>query len=156
MARLVFNTAFRMVTPLLPAFRDGLGVSIERLSLALVWRSLVGALGPFLAFIADRRGRKAGMLAGLFLFSSGIAIVALWPTFIGFSAALIVSTLGKFVFDPAMQAHLGDQVPYARRGFVLAMAELGWKPRVTFEQLIKNMVEDEKKSLETSGGVAVT
>lgn len=122
----MFNTAFRMITPLLPAFRDGLGVSISRLSNALTWRSLAGAAGPFLASIADTRGRKTGMLAGMFLFSSGIAIVAVWPTFLGFTIALVVSTLGKFVFDPAMQAYLSDRVPYKRRGFILAIAELGW------------------------------
>ncbi|MEK6256915.1 MAG: MFS transporter [Chloroflexota bacterium] len=125
-ARLVFNTAFRMVTPLLPAFRDGLGVSLKQLAVPLTWRSLAGALGPFLASIADTRGRKVGMLVGLFLFSSGISIVIFWPTFLGFTIALVVSTLGKFVFDPAMQAYLGDRVPFERRGFVLAMAELGW------------------------------
>jgi predicted MFS family arabinose efflux permease len=125
-ARVVFNTAFRMITPLLPAFRDGLGVSVPRLSIALTWRSLVGVVGPFLASIADTRGRKTGMLTGMFLFSSGLAIVVLWPTFLGFAVALVISTLGKFVFDPAMQAYLGDRVPYERRGFILAIAELGW------------------------------
>ena len=115
-----------MITPLLPAFRDGLGVSVRQLSQPLTWRSLAGAAGPFLASIADTHGRKVGMLVGLFLFSSGIAIVAFWPTFIGFSLALVISTLGKFVFDPAMQAYLGDRVPFERRGFVLALAELGW------------------------------
>ena len=125
-ARVVFNTAFRMVTPLLPAFRDGLGVSVQRLSLALTWRSLVGATGPFLASIAESRGRKVGMLTGMFLFSSGIAIVVFWPTIWGFTLALVVSTLGKTVFDPAMQAYLGERIPYERRGFILGIVELGW------------------------------
>jgi len=125
-ARLVFNTAFRMITPLLPAFRDGLGVGKEQIAGALGLRSLFGATGPFLAYIAETRGRKVGMLVGMFLFSSGIAIVAVWPTFLGFTLALVVSTLGKYVFDPAMQAYLGDRIPYKRRGFILALVELGW------------------------------
>jgi len=115
-----------MITPLLPAFRDGLGVGKEQIAAALGLRSLFGAAGPFLAYIAETRGRKVGMLVGMFLFSSGIAIVAVWPTFLGFALALVISTLGKFVFDPAMQAYLGDRIPYERRGLILAMAELGW------------------------------
>ena len=125
-ARVVFNTAFRMITPLLPAFRDGLGVGKEQIAGALGWRSLMGAAGPFLASIAETRGRKVGMLAGMFLFSSGIAIVVVMPTFWGFALALVISTLGKYVFDPAMQAYLGDRIPYKRRGFILALVELGW------------------------------
>ena len=35
-------------------------------------------------------------------------------------------TIGKYVFDPSMQAFLGDTVPYARRGKALALTELGW------------------------------
>ena len=99
---------------------------MQRLSLALTWRSMVGVLSPFLASIADTRGRKMGLLTGMFLFSSGIATVVFWPTFLGFALALVLSTLGKYMFDPAMQAYLGDRIPYERRGFVLAMAELGW------------------------------
>jgi len=117
---------FRMVYPLLPAFRDGLGVSLAHLSQALTWRSLAGMVAPFLASIADSRGRKTGMLFGTLLFSSGVAVVVFWPTFAGFTAALILSTLGKFAFDPAMQAYIGDRVRYERRGLVLALTEVGW------------------------------
>ena len=115
-----------MITILLPAFRDGLGVGKEQIAAALGLRSLFGATGPFLAYIAETRGRKVGMLAGMFLFSSGIAIVVVMPTFWGFALALVISTLGKYVFDPAMQAYLGDRIPYKRRGFILALVELGW------------------------------
>jgi predicted MFS family arabinose efflux permease len=43
-----------------------------------------------------------------------------------FTAALVLMTVGKYVFDPAMQAYLGDRIPYARRGAALAVSELGW------------------------------
>jgi predicted MFS family arabinose efflux permease len=39
---------------------------------------------------------------------------------------LILSMLGKYVYDPSLQAYLGDRVVYQRRGRVLAIAELGW------------------------------
>ena len=125
-ARLVITTSFRMVYPLLPAFRDGLGVSLEALSRALAARSLAAAASPFIASLADSRGRKTGMLAGMGLFILGASIVLLWPTFPGFVIALIFTGLGKYVFDPAMQAYLGDRVPYERRGLALTLTELAW------------------------------
>jgi predicted MFS family arabinose efflux permease len=125
-ARLVLTTSFRMVYPLLPAFRDGLGVSFEAISRALAGRSLAAAIGPFVASLADSRGRKTGMLVGLVLFVFGAAIVIFWPTFPGFVLALVFTGLGKFVFDPAIQAYLGDRVPYSERGLMLTIIEIAW------------------------------
>lgn len=125
-ARLLITTAYRMVYPLLPAFQEGLGVSLEALSRALAGRSAAAALAPFLASLADSRGRKTGMLVGLALFIAGTATVVFWPTFFGFVLAMILSGLGKYAFDPAMQAYIGDRVPYQRRGFALTLTELAW------------------------------
>jgi predicted MFS family arabinose efflux permease len=74
----------------------------------------------------ENRGRKVGMLTGLSLFSSGVLLVVLWPTYPIFFLSLILTTLGKYMFDPLMQGYLGDKVPYHRRGLALAVTELGW------------------------------
>ncbi len=66
------------------------------------------------------------MLFGLFLFTLGLGLVVIWPTFPVFLLALILSILGKYTYDPSMQAYLGDRVVYERRGRVLAIIELGW------------------------------
>lgn len=124
--RVVLNTMHRMVYPFLPVIGRGLGVGLPMLSLALTIRSLAGASGLFLAPVADVRGRKQGMLFGLLLFTGGVAIVALRPSFITFILALILTMLGKYVFDPAMQAYLGDRVPYQQRGRILAITEMAW------------------------------
>lgn len=124
--RLVLNTMHRMVYPFLPVFGRGLGVSLPALSAALTSRSLFGVLGPFLAALADSRGRKIGMLLGLGLFTFGALVVVVFPVFPGFMAALILTAAGKYIFDPSMQAYLGDRVAYGRRGRVLAITELGW------------------------------
>lgn len=126
LARLVITTSFRMVYPLLPAFRDGLGVSLGAISQAVAARALASAISPFLAATADSRGRKAGMLFGLALFAAGCATVVFWPSFAGFVLGLVLAGLGKYVFDPAMQAYLGDRVPYGRRGLTLTVTELAW------------------------------
>lgn len=116
----------RMVYPFLAVFSRGLGIDLATLSLALTIRSLIGTVGPFIATIGDSRGRKLTMMLGLGLFTAGASVVVFWPTFLAFAVALILTTLGKFVFDPPMQAYLGDRVPYERRGRVLAVTELGW------------------------------
>ncbi len=124
--RLIFNTLFRMVYPFLPVFSRGLGVNISTLSLAITNRSLVGMLGPFLTALANRRGRKFGMLFGIGLFATGAVIIAIWPSFPAFMIMLMLTTLGKYGFDPSMQAYLGDRIPYQRRGLVISFTELGW------------------------------
>jgi predicted MFS family arabinose efflux permease len=124
--RTVLNTMHRMVYPFLPALGRGLGVDLQTLSLALTARSAAGIFGPFLASIADSRGRKAGMLFGLLLFTGGVSLVVFWPVFTSFLIALILAALGKYAFDPSMQAYLGDRVAYNRRGLAIAVTELSW------------------------------
>jgi predicted MFS family arabinose efflux permease len=124
--RVVLNTMYRMVYPFLTAFGRGMGVDLPTLTLALTARSLAGVFGPFIGSIGDIRGRKTGMLFGLFLFIVGVSLVIIWPTFPAFVAALILSLLGKYVYDPSLQAYLGDRVAYQQRGRVLAISELGW------------------------------
>ena len=124
--RVVLNTMHRMIYPFLLTFGRGLGVDMAALTLAVTARSLVGASGPFLAWVADNHGRKVGMIFGLVLFVLGASLVIIWPTYLAFCLALLLTILGKYVFDPAMQAYLGDRVSYERRGRVLGITEMGW------------------------------
>ena len=124
--RTIFNTMHRMVYPFLGTFARGLGVDITALSFALTGRSLVGAFVPLIASVSDQRGRRFGMLAGSTLFTFGVALVAIWPSLWTLTAALILALLGKYMFDPAMQAYFGDRIAYQRRGLALAVTELGW------------------------------
>ena len=115
-----------MVYPFLAVLARGVGVDIISMSYALTARSLIGTVGPFAATVANRRGRRFGMLAGIGLFTLGTAIVVFWPTFPALVLSIILSTLGKYIFDPSMQAWLGDRIPYARRGRTMAVTEFGW------------------------------
>lgn len=126
MARVVVTTAIRMVYPFLPVFSRSLGVDLRMLSNALTLRAATGIIGPFLASIGDLRGRKTGILAGTILFTSGFAVIVVWPTFPGFTLSLILTMIGNLIFVPSMQAYLGDWVPYRRRGLVMGLTEFGW------------------------------
>ncbi|MCC6300322.1 MAG: MFS transporter [Anaerolineales bacterium] len=124
--RTILNTMHRMVYPFLAVFARGLGVDLTTFSFAITARSLVGALSPTLAPIADRRGRKFGLLAGAFSFTLGMSLVAIFPNIVTFSAAMVLAIIGKYLFDPAMQAYFGDRVPYGQRGAALAVTEFSW------------------------------
>ena len=105
---------------------EGLGISLVAITRMYAGQSLVGIISPFLASLADTRGRRTGMLSGLILFSLGTLLVSLFPTSLGFLLFLILSMLGKAIFDPSMQAYFGDSIPYHRRGFVLGITETSW------------------------------
>ncbi len=124
--RVVLHTLYRMVYPFLSVFARGLGVDLAQLSVALTARSMMGFLGPFLATIADRYGRKISMLLGLGLVIIASLMIWLFPSFPMFFAGLMLSMLGNLMFVPAMQAFIGDRVPYEKRGRVLGITELSW------------------------------
>jgi predicted MFS family arabinose efflux permease len=124
--RMIFSTLHRMVYPFLAIFARGLGVELATISYALTARNAVGAVGPFAAAVADQRGRRFGMLLGAVFFMVGAAVVVFWPSFPGLVISLVLATLGSYIFDPGMQAYIGDRVPYEQRGRTIAITEFGW------------------------------
>jgi len=124
--RTILNTMHRMVYPFLSIFARGLGVDVTALQYAMTARNFVGVFAPITAPIADQRGRKFGMLTGIVIFTFGVALVALFPNIITLSITLILALLGKYIFDPAMQAYFGDRIPYEQRGTALAVTEVAW------------------------------
>jgi len=124
--RIIFNTMHRMIYPFLNIFAHGLGVEFNTLSRIVAARNFVGIFGPAFAPMADKRGRKFAMLLGIIFFTSGMAAVAFRPSLLTFGLALLLALLGKYLFDPAMQAYFGDRISYERRGTALAITEAAW------------------------------
>ncbi len=124
--RIILNTMHRMIYPFLTIFARGLGVELSTLSQIVATRNFVGIFGPVFAPIADKRGRKFAMLLGISFFTAGMLSVALYPSLLTFGLALLLALLGKYLFDPAMQAYFGDRIPYERRGTALAITEAAW------------------------------
>jgi predicted MFS family arabinose efflux permease len=124
--RFILHTSYRMMYPFLTTFAVGMGVDVQAISLAIAAYSTSGAFSPFLASIADSRGRKAGILLGLGVFLVGPLLIVLRPGYPSFFAAMIFTSIGVSVFVPTTHAYLGDQVPYERRGLVISISELSW------------------------------
>jgi predicted MFS family arabinose efflux permease len=124
--RFILHAAQRMVYPFLPIFASGLNVSVDTISYALGFATLASILSPFLAPVADRRGRRAGMLLGIVLFTLGMAVVVVSPTEIGFIMAMLLSTMGINLAVPSIHSYISDITEYSRRGLVLAITEVSW------------------------------
>jgi MFS transporter, DHA1 family, inner membrane transport protein len=124
--RIILNTLQRMIYPFLSIFARGLGVDVRALSLALAGRNLSGIFSPVLAPLADQRGRKFAMLAGILTFIVGVGAVAISPNLLTFSIALVLGIFSNSLFFPAIQAYFGDRIPYEQRGTALAITEMAW------------------------------
>jgi predicted MFS family arabinose efflux permease len=125
-ARMLINTGFRMVYPFLPTIARGLGVDVRSIALSITARSSLGLAAPFIGSMGDTIGRKRSMFLGLLAFSIGFLMVIIWPTYPSLFLALMMNALGKIIFDPSMQAYLGDRTMYQQRGRAIAITELGW------------------------------
>lgn len=124
--RAIMNVNTRMVYPFLMVFARGLGVDLKTISTTLTIRSFFGVLTPFLAPLAEKHSRRSGMLLGTALFAIGSGLVVLWPSLTAFGIALSITFLGMYVYMSAVQAYLGDRVPYAQRGRAMSIFELAW------------------------------
>ena len=126
LARLVVNTAHRMVYPFLPTFARGLGIDLGAVALGVTARASLGLISPLFGSLADRHGRRRSMLAGLTILAASMWLVTVWPTYPALFAALVLAGVSKQIFDPAMQAYIGDRVSYAQRGLAIAATEVSW------------------------------
>ena len=126
MARLCLNTGLRMVYPFAPAFARQLHVPVTAVYRLVTIRALAGFLSPLFGPLSERFGRKAIMFGSMIFFSAGCLLVWLWPSYWLLGAALIIISIAKVIYDPAMQAYVGETVPYRQRGKALAVTELSW------------------------------
>ncbi|HQK04820.1 MAG TPA: MFS transporter [Anaerolineaceae bacterium] len=126
LVRMIININTRMVYPFLNSFSSGLGVDLVTISLAMTVRSISGAISLFLTPLADRHGRKAGMLLGIAIFILGALLVVIWPGFLTFTISISLTFLGMFVYLSSTQAYISDHVRAGWRGTALGLVETGW------------------------------
>lgn len=126
LARLLLNSGTRMTYPFLPALARGLGVPLAGIEQLITLRNLSGFLGPLFGPLSDRYGRRPVLVGAMLFFSAGCLVVVIWPAYWPLGITLAIIAVAKVIYDPAMQAFLGDTVPYRLRGRALAVTELSW------------------------------
>ncbi len=124
--RFIVTTGTRLVYPFLPAIARGLNVTPAEIATILALRSLLAIPASGLGTLSERFGRKPLLIIALVLFAAGNGLVFLVPTYWILGLSLTVGNLAKTVHDPVMHAHLGDTIPYARRGRAVAITEFSW------------------------------
>jgi predicted MFS family arabinose efflux permease len=126
LTRLFINTARRFAYPFAPVLSRSLGVSLPAITGIIAVNQLTGIIALFFGPMGDRWGYRNMMLAGLGLLVIGMFSGWLFPFYGMVLTALFLSGLGKTVFDPAIQAYIGNRVPYSRRGMVIGIIETSW------------------------------
>jgi len=126
LARLFLNTGLRMVYPFAPALARGLDVPLVSIYNLVTIRNFAGFLSPAFGPLSERYGRKPLIAGALLFFSLGCLLVVTWPRYWFLGLALCIIAVAKVIYDPAMQAYLGDTIPYRERGRAIAVTELSW------------------------------
>src|SRR5512134_1683595 len=126
LSRLALNMQMRVIYPFLPAISRGLGVPLGTTSLLLTARAIANLSSPLYGALSDRYGRRALMLAGLVILTTGTLFVALAPSFGAVLIAVAFLSLCKAVYDPAVLAYLGDNIAYEQRGRMMGILALMW------------------------------
>jgi DHA1 family inner membrane transport protein len=126
LARLVLNTSRRFAYTFAPALSRGLGVPLPAITRLIAINQATGVLSPFFGPLGDRWGYRVMMLAGLSVLTAGMLAGGLVPVYGMVLLALLLAGLGKSFFDPALQAYVGERVPYQRRGLAMGFIEFAW------------------------------
>jgi predicted MFS family arabinose efflux permease len=124
--RFVFNTAFRLVYPLLAFIADGFAVNAATASLLVTVQVGATLLSPLGGTLADRRGERETMVWGAVLFIIGTLIAAFSRDFLGFLGGYTVIGIATALYMPAMQAYASERSRYSERARVLGILEFSW------------------------------
>jgi len=125
-SRIVINTARRFAYPFAPALSRGLDVPLSAVTAAIGVNQATGVLGMIFGPISDRLGYRFMMLVGMSMLVVGMFAAGILPMYATVLAALFLAGLAKNIFDAALQAYVGQQVPFAKRGMVIGLLELAW------------------------------
>jgi DHA1 family inner membrane transport protein len=126
LARLFLNTSRRFTYPFAPAFSRGLNVPLINITSLIAVNQATGILSPLFGPLSDRWGYRTMMLAGLGLLAVGMIAGGWLPFYSVILLALVLAGVGRGIFDPTLQAFVGEQVPYQRRGLAIGAIELAW------------------------------
>jgi predicted MFS family arabinose efflux permease len=124
--RLLLNTARRFAYPFAPALSRGLQVSLVDVTSLIAINQFTGLFGLLGGPLSDRWGYRRMVLAGMTCMAVGMLLVAVLPGYATVLIALLCAGLGKSIYDPAIQAYAGQQVPFAQRGRMIGILEVSW------------------------------
>lgn len=126
LARTVIGMTRRFAYPFAPAIGRQLEVGLSSVQSVIAAQAGAGMASPLFGTLSERFGRRKVMTAALVMMSAAALVGAIFPQFWVFALVMVVLGAGNMLFLPAMQAYLGDRVPYHRRALALGTTELSW------------------------------
>ncbi len=124
--RLILNMTQRFVYPFIPAIALRLAAPVSTVQFALAVGRGVGIFSPIFSPLSERYGRKVVMVGSMALMAAvslfGVVFTHIWI----FAFIIVAYGVAKVIFDPAMQAYVGDRIPFANRARAWGVIELSW------------------------------
>lgn len=122
--RWISNAGVRFAYTFLPAIARGTGLSIEEVGRLLALRDLTGLGAPVAGRLSDRVGTPPVMVLGGLIAVGGL-IGSVFGA-VGLLVGFVAFGVGKIGFDIGLNAWVGHEVAYARRGRAMGLVELAW------------------------------
>jgi predicted MFS family arabinose efflux permease len=113
-----------MMFTFLPEFSRGTGIELNTLARLLSIRDMTGLIAPLVGRRSDRSGTRGVMLTGGALAAIGMALFALGS--LGVVIGLICYGLAHISYNIGMNAWVGHEVAYERRGRASGRIEMTW------------------------------
>jgi predicted MFS family arabinose efflux permease len=125
-SRLAITTAFRIIYPLQPFLTQQLHVDLQTVGMLVTVQLLASLLSPLGGVLADMRGERMAMLAGLATFCAGALVCAVSGAFAGFLLGYALIGIGVALFQPSATGYLSARTDYRQRARALGLFETSW------------------------------
>ena len=125
-SRLFINITRRFTYPFVPTISQQLGVSVSSIQSVIAMQSGIGVISPLFGTLSESFGRKRVIMGVLLMMAVAGMIGTIRPDFWIYAGVMIIFGVGKMIYDPAMQAYLGEHIPYHQRAQAVGITELSW------------------------------
>lgn len=122
--RLITNAGSRMMFTFLPEFSRGTGIGVDQLGRLLSVRDLTALAAPAIGRRTDRVGTGRVMILSCVLATAGMILFSLGAS--GVFIGVVAFGLGRIGFMVGMNAWIGHEVAYERRGRASGQVEMTW------------------------------
>ena len=116
LGRLILNMTQRFAYPFIPTIALRLATPVSTIQMLFAVGRGIGVLSPVFGPLSERYGRKIVMVGAMALMALVSFLGALYTNFWLFAFIILAYGLTKVIFDPAMQAYVGDRIPIRQSG----------------------------------------
>ena len=126
LSRFALDTALRSPLPFLGVIAAAYGQDVSSVGGLSVALTLAGLASPITGVLSQRFGQRQMVFLPLIIFVVACVLMPIAPTFSSVLVLFVLLSVAKALFDPQIQAFIGERVPYTKRGTVVGIVELSW------------------------------